>query len=200
MNHMSRGLKIIILAVVGIIVIGLIAYFIIIPALPGKGTAPKANVNAKVNSNLPLTNTQPTTNENVPPPPAEVPEITKQASSARTVALSFAGRFATYSNQNGLANLNDLEAISTPAVWNFIRGEYKKNLLKSLPPANTYYAMASTVLNAKITPISESEASATVAMQRVESGAVNKVSYETLNLKLKKIGENWLVSWEEWEK
>jgi hypothetical protein len=196
---MSRGAKIIILIIGGLIVIGLVVYFIIIPALPAGTPSPKTNVNAKVNSNLPLTNTQPLVNNNVPPP-AEVPEETKQVSSAKTVALSFAGRFATYSNQNGLANLGDLEAISTPAVWKYIQGDFKKNLLKTLPPASSYYAMTSTVLNTKVVPTSETEANASVSMQRVESGTVNKVSYGTLDLKLKKVGDSWLVSWEDWEK
>jgi hypothetical protein len=45
------------------------------------------------------------------------------------------------------------------------------------------------------------EDSATVMMQRVESGTVSKVTYATLDLKLKKSsGGSWLVSWEEWEK
>jgi|GEM_PF-1932881 len=199
---MSRGTKITILIVAGLIVIGLIVYFIIVPVF--KANAPVANVNANkpATTSLPNTNNQqPRTNTPTPPPPpAEVTPEAKQASSARTVALAFAERFATYSNQNDLANLDTLQSISTPAVWSFIQGSYRTDLKKTLPPSSAYYAMTSTALNAKIASISDTEASADVSLQRAESGTVSKVSYATLDLKLKKAGDDWLVSYEEWEK
>jgi hypothetical protein len=183
----------------GLIVIGAIIYFIIIPVFKTNAPAANVNVNNNLNSSLPVTNnSKPVTN--IPPPPAEVAPEAQAASAARTVALTFAERFATYTNQNGLINLNDLEAISTPAVWSFIKGSYKSDLLKTLPDPKDYYAMTSTALNAKIAPLSDTEMSATVPMQRVESGTVSKTTYATLDLKLKKINDVWLVSWEEWEK
>jgi len=198
---MSRGTKITILIVAGLIVIGLIVYFIIVPVFKANAPA-NVNVNKPANTSLPTTNNQqPTTNTPTPPPPpVEVTPEAKQASSARTVAIAFAERFATYSNQNDLANLDNLEAISTPAVWSFVNGSYRAGLVKTLPAASAYYAMVSTSLNAKVVPISDTEDSATVLMQRVESGTVSKVTYATLDLKLKKVGDAWLVSWEEWEK
>ena len=187
------------LIVGGLIVIGAIIYFIIAPVFKANAPAANVNINNNLNSSLPVTgNSQPVTN--IPPPPAEVAPEAKQASAARTIAITFAERFATYTNENGLVNLNDLEAISTPAVWSFIKGSYRTDLIKNLPDPKTYYAMTSTALNAKIAPISDTEVSAIVPMQRVESGTVSKTTYATLGLKLKKINDAWLVSWEEWEK
>ena len=102
--------------IAGLIVIGLIVYFIIVPTITA---SLPTNANKPVTAALPVTNTPPTVNANLPnvPPPAEVTPETAQASTARTVAIAFAERFATYSNQNGLANLDNLEAISTPSVW-----------------------------------------------------------------------------------
>ncbi len=184
--------------IAGLIVIGLIIYFIIAPVITQN--LPK-NANKPVTAALPTTNT-PAVIANVPnvPPPAEVTPTTAQAGTARTIAIAFAERFATYSNQNGLANLDNLEAVSTPAVWSFIKGSYRSDLLKSMPKASLYYAMTSTALNANVALVSATEASAKVMMQRVESGTVSKVAYGTLDLKLKKVGDAWLVSWEEWEK
>jgi hypothetical protein len=185
--------------IAGLIVIGLIVYFIIVPTITA---SLPTNANKPVTAALPVTNTPPTVNANLPnvPPPAEVTPETAQASTARTVAIAFAERFATYSNQNGLANLDNLEAISTPSVWSFIKGGYRSDLLKTMPKASSYYAMTSTALNANVSPVSATEVNATVMMQRVESGTSSKVAYGTLDLKLKKVGEAWLVSWEEWEK
>ena len=187
--------------VAGLIVIGLIVYFIILPVFTAPAPAPNVNANKPASASLPDTNIQkPITNTPVPPPPAEVAPEATQASSARTIAIAFAERFATYSNQNNLANLDNLEAISTPTVWSFIQGSYRTGLIKSMPKGSAYYAMTSTALNAKAAPISDTEDSATVLMQRVESGTVSKVAYATLDLKLKKVGDSCLVSWEQWEK
>ena len=185
--------------IAGLIVIGLIIYFIIVPTVTA---SLPVNVNKPVTAALPVTNTPPAVNANVPnvPPPAEVTPETAQASTARTIAIAFAERFATYSNQNDLANLDNLENITTPAVWSFIKGGYRSSLLKTMPKASSYYAMTSTTLNANVSPVSATEVSAKVMMQRVESGAVSKVAYATLDLKLTKTGDNWLVSWEQWEK
>jgi len=197
---MSRGTKITLLIIGGAVIIGLIVYFIIVPVFTAVQPATNANANKNVNSSLPITNNQPPTVNKPVPPPADVAPEAQQAGSARTVAVAFAERFATYSNQNNLANLDNLKAISTPAVWSFIEGAYRADLLKSMPKGSAYYAMTSTALNAKAAPISDTEVSATVLMQRVESGTVSKVAYATLDLKLKKVGDSWLVSWEQWEK
>jgi len=195
---MSRGTKITMVVIAGLIVIGLIVYFIIVPTITA---SLPANVNKPVTAALPAANT-PVVNANLPnvPPPAEVTPETAQASTARTVAIAFAERFATYSNQNNLANLDNLQAVSTPAVWSFIKGGYRSDLLKTMPKASSYYAMTSTALNASVSPVSATEANAKVMMQRVESGTSSKVAYGTLDLKLKKVGDAWLVAWEEWEK
>jgi len=197
---MSRGTKIVILIIGGVIVIGLIVYFIIVPVFMTATPPPtKAKVNNNLNSSLPITNNHPPVT-NTPPPPAEAAPESKEASAAQTIARTFAERFATYNNQNGLANLNDLQAISTPAVWSYIQGGYRAGLVKSMPGSGSYYAVSATALSVKIVPVSDTEVSATVPMQLVESGSSSKVSYATLDLKLKKVDADWLVSWEQWEK
>jgi len=197
---MSRGTKITLLIVGGVVVIGLIIYFIIVPVFTANAPAPSGNANNNLNSSLPATNNSKPVTNTPPPPPAEAAPEVQAASAAQTIARTFAERFATYTNRNGLVNLNDLEMISTPAVWSFIQGGYKTDLLKTLPSASSYYAMTSTALNVHVAPMSDDEISATVPMQRVESGSVSKTTYATLDLKLKKVGDAWLVSWEEWEK
>jgi hypothetical protein len=200
---MSRGSKITILIVVGLIVIGLIAYFVLAPVFFGNQPPAAKNVNTNKN----VGTVRPAVNKpvvappvNVPLPPAEVAPATVQASAARTVALTFAERAATYTNQNNLANLADLESMSTPAVWKYIMGDYRSGLIKSMPDAKSYYAVTATALNASLVPNSDTEVAAAVQMQRVESGSVTKTSYATMDLVLKKVNGVWLIARFDWAK
>ncbi len=195
---MSRGAKITLLLVGGLIVIGLIVYFIFVPLFPSGQPATNVNTpiantnNQELNSNTPAA-------VNVPPP-AELSAEAKRAAAARIIAQTFAARLATYTNQNGLSNLSDLRTLATPAVWSYLDGEYRAALERSMPSAKDHYAVTSTAVNANVVVTSETEVSATVPLQKVESGAVSKTSYPTLDLKLKLINGAWLVSWMEWGK
>ncbi len=199
---MSRGAKIIILTVAGLIAIGLIFFFLILPLFP-KASPQETASDANVNAGLPAANANANVNAkpaaNAPLPAEVAPEV-KLASSARSVARTFAERIDTYTNRNGLANLDDLESISTSAVWKYIDGEYRKGLLKAMPAGNAYYSVVSTAMNVNVAAESANEMNAKVGLQRVESGAVSKTTYPTLDMKLKKSGEEWVVSWLEWEK
>jgi hypothetical protein len=196
---MSRGTKITILIAIGIIAIGAILYFIILPLFSG---SPNPATNANANVGLPLTNAPaktPNINVNAPLPAAVSPEV-EAASSARSVARTFAERLDTYTNRNGLVNLDDLRAISTPAVWKYLDSDYRKELAKAMPADKAYYSVVSTAMNVSFSVASADEMTAKVGLQRVESGAVSKTSYPTLDLKLRKDNDGWLVSWLEWEK
>jgi hypothetical protein len=194
---MSRGTKITLLIVGGVMAIGLIVYFVFVPLFyTGQPTAS----NNDQNTNVPVlatNNSQPATNI---PAPAEVSATVKQTAAARIIAQTFAVRLATYTNQNGLSNLSDLRTLVTPAVWSYLDGEYRTTLAKTLPPKNDYYAATGTAVNVTIAMASDTEATATVTLQKVETGSVSKTSYVTLNLKLKLVQGAWLVSWLEWGK
>lgn len=189
------------LIIAGIAAIGAIVYFVIVPLFTGS-PAPVAPVNTNTQP-LPATNANANVNAplaNVPPPPAAVSPETQQASAARSVARTFAERLDTYSNRNGLINLNDLQTLSTPAVWKYIDGEYRAGLLKSLPDAKSYYSVTSTAMSINATSSTADQIDVVVQMQRVEAGTASKVSYVVLSLKLKNIDNTWVVSWLEWAK
>jgi hypothetical protein len=195
---MTRGLKITILIIGGVIAIALIAYFVIFPIFKGNETpGPAQNANAGLPSGS-LTNAsqEPEKPEN-PPPPSEVAPEVEQASVARSVALTFAERIGTYTSDNGFANLADLKDISTSAVWKYIDGEYRGSLSKALPLG--YYRVTSKAMNADVSLISDTEVSAVVQVQKTESGEASNTSYTVLDLKLKNSDGRWLVSWMEWE-
>jgi len=199
-DHMTRGQKITILIIAGLIAIGLIIYFIILPIFPKAAPPVNTNANQNINALVPFPNTNnqaPVTNV---PPPADASPAAVQASAARTVVLAFAERLATYTNQNDLSNFSDLEAFSTPAVWKYIIGEYREKLLKSMPDQKNYYAVTSSAINSNITPVSDTQVNAKILLQRVETGTVANTSYATLDLVLKKIGDDWLVARLDWEK
>lgn len=199
---MSRGTKIAILIVAGLIVIGLIFFFIILPVLKTAAPAPKTNNNANLGGDL-LVNRNAPRQTNVPsnvPPPTEAPDATKAAAAARTIATAFAERLGTYDNRHDLINIDDLRTISTSAVWKYLDGEYRKSVAKTLPDPKDYYAMTSTAIRTDLVTADDSNVSAVVQMQRVESGSVTKVSFASLELSLKKVDGNWLVARLDWQK
>lgn len=195
---MTRGLKIVILIIGGLIAIAAIAYFVFLPFFKGSEKTPGANANlpsgALTNANAPAA----PKNANNPPPPSSVDPEVEQISVARSVARTFAERLGTYTSDNGLTNLTDLKDISTSAVWKYIDGEYRRGIMKSLP-ASGYYSVVCTAMKTEVVPSGDNEVSARVSMQKAESGAVTGTSYITLNLKLKDIDGFWVVSWLEWE-
>ncbi len=196
---MNRGTKIILLAVCGAIALAAIFYFIFLPLFVAKtpeGAGPDANLPASGLSNAPSAAAAGT--ENNPPPPKEVSPVVDQVSAARSVTRTFAERLGTYTSDNGLVNLEDLRSISTPAVWKYVDGEYRKSVIAGMPKTG-YYSVTATVMNANVVAVSETEANATVLMQKVESGAVSATSYPVLELKLRKAEGGWAVSWLEWK-
>jgi hypothetical protein len=199
---MTRGIKIIALVAAGIIAIGLIFYFVIWPIIPKSAPAPVLNTNAPsaalpvINANVPPPATPA---ENVPPP-AEISGETADAATVRTTAAVFAERLASYSNQNGLKNLDDLKTISTAAVWKYLDGEYRQEILKTMPPLTDYYGVTAKAIRVSSSAAGDGVADATVELQKSEAGTINNVTAVTLRLKLKKTESGWVVTWLEWQK
>jgi len=201
---MNRSTKIIILAVLGLIAIGLISFFIFWPLIKSSNSPSAANVNAKGNSNAALgvgnENINANGEANAPPLSAVVLPETKRLTAARTIAKTFAERVATYSNQNNFANLDDLGLISTPAVYKYLQGDYKKSLLKALPVGSGYYAVTATATKITLAPIKDGQLGGSVQLQEVQEGLVSKTAYAVLDVKLNQVGDSWVVSYLEWEK
>lgn len=205
---MSRGTKIIILVIAGVVAIALIAYFVFVPLFWGGEIKQAINSNTNAGSgvmapaggvNTPAVTYAPEDISKNPPPPVEVSDQTKQAGTARTIAKDFAERLGTFSNQNDLLNIKDLETISTPAVYKYLSGEYRSGLLKNMPPAKDYYGATATAMSVNLAPSGTGEFSGKVQLQKVESGVVSQTSYAVLGLKLKASGDSWVVSWLQWE-
>jgi len=199
---MNRGTKIILLIIGGLVLIGLIVYFIVLPVFFSAQPAVKANANTNLNTGLKTSNTPLNTNKPVTnvPLPKETEPVVQQAGAVRTIAITFAERLSTFTNQNNLSNLNDLKEITTPAVWKYISGEYKSGLLKNMPDSKTYYAVDGTALNTSIVPVNDEQVNATIQIQRSETGVVSQITYATLNLLLKKVDGAWIVARLDWGK
>ncbi len=200
---MDRSTKIIILIVGGVIVIGIILFFVFRPQ-PGAVPTPAANTNAP-RGGLPGTpgaTGLPGTEVPTAPTPTPAPELTgiaKDRSIVQNLSTTFAERLGSYSNQGGLTNLNDLETVSTPEVYAYLQGTYRAGIEKKLPPADSYYGVMATVISVNFNDLDESSARVDVQLQNAESGTMTKTTYATLALRFTKQNDTWLVSRLDWK-
>ena len=184
--------KIIIAAILVIIAIILILLF-----WPSKqkSVTPTANQT----NTLETTNSQPTT-EPKPAPTPVTPEE-KQKATAQTVAKIFAERFGSYSSESQADNLEDLLPLATTGYTATLQAQIKK--LREADPSADYYGVTTRVLSTTLSgEVSDGTATFDVLTQREEAtGSVDNLSitYQTLTVSLKLVGEDWLVNGAVWQ-
>ena len=189
---MTRGQKIIILIIVGIVAIGLIIYFIILPAFPA--SAPATNANTNTNALVPLPNINaPKPAANIPPPPKEVTPATGQSAATRRSCWLSPNAWPLTPIRTTFPTSPTCRRFHARRLGNTSSAIIARVCSNSIPDAKTYYAVASSAVNSSISPVNDTEVNAKVLLQRAETGAVAKTSYATLDLVLKKIGDSWLV-------
>ena len=122
-------------------------------------------------------------------------------SSLKAMALTFAERFGSYSNQSNFSNLDALRDLMTVRmkIW---ADSYQASQAGIEDAA--YYGVTTQALSAQITAFEESlgQAEIVVTTQRQEAkvSTVNpRVFYQDLKLQLVKTGEGWKVDSAEWQ-
>lgn len=151
-------------------------------------------VNTNVNKPLVLNNT-PITNI---PIDTTIPKPIDNTLSARVLALNFAERYGTYSNDLPYENLHNLTGILTPSFQARIN-----SIIQANAKQEGFYSITTKALVAKVNSQTDNTAQLTISTQRQELFTRNgeiKVSYATLSVSLNKSGENWLVDSAAWEK
>jgi hypothetical protein len=155
------------------------------------------NTNVNTNINQPAVSTN-TPTINTPTGVVEpIPKLTDTTLSARVLALNFAERYGTYSNDMPYENLKNLTGILTPSFQTRVN-----SIIKSGTKPAGFYSVTTKALVAKVDRQTDSAAELTISTQRQEvftrDGEV-KISYATLRVSLSKSGENWLVDSASWE-
>jgi len=132
-------------------------------------------------------------NRNAPAAPADPALV------VRVLAMSFAERYGTYSNDANFQNLRDLVSIITDSF----RAELDNIITVGTGASPSYHGVISHAVLAEVQQMTDSSAAVKVTTQRQESFSrlgEPQLSYETLAVELEKVGNGWLVNKAEWEK
>ena len=124
----------------------------------------------------------------------------KLAAGLRAIAVTFAERFGSFSNQDSSSNLVSLSAISTARMKSFLE-DHKES--QAAAGGEQYYGVTTKSLLAEITDQNEDsgQAEVLVSAQRQESKGTTanpRVFYQDLVVKLVKVGDDWKVDFVEW--
>ena len=146
------------------------------------------------------------TNKNVntaPITPEEQKLVLGQAEVKR-LAMAFAERFGSYSNESKFENIKDAKVMMTDSLASWA-DNYIKELLQKENPDASYSGVTTKALSVQFSNFDENagSAKATVLCQKIENkgNTTNpKTSYEKLNLDLKKVDNKWLADNAKWEK
>ncbi len=194
---MSRKNKIIIALILIIIIIAVALllwwWFRVRPERQPVTPAINTNTGLQIPANLPsLTATL----------PAEPAGLVKQAdieADMKSLAMTFAERFGSFSNDGDYINLDTLTELSTAKeilILNSLKAKY-------LAAKTEYFGVTTKALSAQITSYdaASGQAEMVVSTQRREAQGTTAnptVYYQDLNLRLLKIEGRWLVDSADW--
>ncbi|MCL5794914.1 MAG: hypothetical protein M1338_00950 [Patescibacteria group bacterium] len=136
--------------------------------------------------------------------PASVPiKEPKTEAALKTIALTFAERFGSFSNQSNFENLNNLRDLMTVKMRGWA-DNYIAEQRNNLSAETGYYGVTTQALSVIITSFDESlgRADAQVSTQRQESkGSTQnpRVYYQSLYLKMVKTDSGWKVDEAAWK-
>jgi len=115
---------------------------------------------------------------------------------AKQVAMTFAERYASYSKDEPIKNIEDLQLLTTPDFYSAIL-----QAAKTRKKADSFYGYSAKALATKLVSYNQSEAVIEVSLQieqTIETGDRGKVVYRTLKVNLIKVNEEWKVKGASW--
>ncbi len=132
-------------------------------------------------------------------PPSQVAATNERVgtSSLQTLAKTFTARFGSYSTDTSGENLIDLLPLMTTEF-----AESTRQQVARAEKSSEYYGVSTRVVAVTVVESGDTEATLSVSTQREESKGSpqnTSIKYQTLVLKMVKIGENWFVSEAAWE-
>jgi hypothetical protein len=188
---MSNRSKIILIVSAGLLIIAaILIYFIFFDkgvALPKDETAPVAKLEpTKADDQIKI----------APATPQE-----KTASSLKAVAVTFAERFGSFSNQSEYLNLIELTSLMTGKMSGWINDSYIPKLKKDFAPTGFYYEITTSAPVTVVLAQNETTAKVKISTQRREQKANQALTefLQDLILDLVKTDNNWLVDAAYWQ-
>jgi len=190
-----KKLRILIIILIILVIIAVVSFILTSPKIKKVNAPPSSK--SGLNQNLA---NKPSSQR--PKIPSRISPEQKEQGKIIQLATMFAPRFGSYSNQSDYENFKSLEKLMTPEMkeWTekFIKEEKEKQ-----KPGQVYWGVTSRVISARIDSfdLKNGKAEVSVVTQRQEkTGNQEKLYYQTLLLKMVKQGEEWKVSFAQWQK
>lgn len=126
------------------------------------------------------------------------------ASDVAKIAMAFAERFGSYSNQSSYSNFTDLKIMMTSSMKDWA-DKYASDLRTAAASSTAYYGITTNALTSEVKKFDESGGSASIIIttkrQETSATAAAKEAYiQKLDLDFKKVNGEWLVDRAYWEK
>ena len=191
---MTKRNKIIIISGAGILVIILIAFLIWLWLGPKSITSvfsPKEETGLQIPANLPSASSA------LPDTSASLIKEPKVEANIKAIAVTFAERYGSFSNQSNYANLDSLKDIASRKMINYLES------VKVLPEDNEYLGITTQALITQVLVFNDStgraEVKVTTKRQESSGSTINPQEYyQDLNLKLVKEDGFWKIDQADW--
>ena len=125
------------------------------------------------------------------------------AEDLRKMALSFAERFGSYSNQADYGNIEDLKIFMTPKMQNWA-DDYVANLRQQDKDNAVYYGITSVAISGEVKqfddPAGTAEVLVTVQRREVIGSSEAKVFSQNILIVFEKIKDEWKAGSATWQK
>jgi|GEM_PF-6565059 len=201
MTPQQRQFVLLALVVTSAVVIGLIIYFLVFLGLSRQPQIVSPAVTPTSPEAARITNIQSVATDNQPPAAVVAPDNQPPAD-VTVVARTFAARYATYANQAGADQFDDLALFATKKMQTWLSADTTQTL-SDLPDPATAYVMTSQAVAVKVSQLDQAAGRAVVVVslrRAAESGGeplavVNK----DLRLSLVRAGARWLVDEAAWQ-
>jgi len=199
----------ILIIVIALIAIILIIYFGFLRKKPAATINTTASSTTQNNTALPASSANGTTTPSDAPLNHKVYDISKEpvhkvnADDLGKIAMSFAERFGSFSNQSNYGNFTDLKILMTDSMKSWA-DKYVADLKSQPQNKNVYYGVVTTALTYSVKKYDDQSGKAeiTIVTQRQES--TEKINGGTpyrqnLTLSLAKVNGEWLFDKANWE-
>ncbi len=149
------------------------------------------------------TNTQIVVNTNVTNTATNVQAVNEQEKTKlelSRIALSFAERFGTYSNQSDFENVESLKVFMTGSMQTWADG-FVASARQQNADSSIYYGVTTKVITSKNVRFDETHADFVFTTQRIESTGTtdnNRVFFQDISIKFVKEGSQWKVNEATW--
>lgn len=131
------------------------------------------------------------------------PKIEQDAEAVKKIAMAFAERFGSFSNQSNYSNIEDLKIFMTKSMGDWAEG-YLSDLKKSKSNNGEYYGITTKAVSAEVKSFDktkgEAEIVVTTSRQETKGSVASAYFNQELTLKMAKDGSIWKADSASWQK